>query len=266
MRRRLDVELVRRGLARSRAHSSELIASGRVTVAGAPASAAARLVEADEAVNVAPAANEFVSRGGRKLSHALDIFGISVEGLRVLDAGASTGGFTDCLVQRGARQVVAVDVGHGQLAWSLRQDQRVDVRERTNVRDLMATDIGGPVDMVVADLSFISLRKVAEALVRLASAEAKFILLIKPQFEAGRERIGKGGVIRDDVVRREVVEEVLDALADLGLGASQIATSPITGADGNVEYLALAGAGPMKIAREDLDRVLGPLEIGQNRP
>jgi 23S rRNA (cytidine1920-2'-O)/16S rRNA (cytidine1409-2'-O)-methyltransferase len=253
VRRRLDTELVRRGLAPSRAKAVELIETGRVTVGGAPAGSAARQVDGAEAVAVAAAPNEYVSRGGHKLRRALDEFAIDVTGMRALDAGASTGGFTDCLLQSGAAEVVAVDVGRGQLAWALRNDPRVTVMERTNLRALEAGALGAPVDLVVADLSFISLRLVAANLLDLASPEAEFVLLIKPQFEAGRERVGKGGVVRDPAVHREVLGEVVAALDAVGLGITAVVPSPIQGADGNVEFLARAVRGAATVGDEDLD-------------
>jgi 23S rRNA (cytidine1920-2'-O)/16S rRNA (cytidine1409-2'-O)-methyltransferase len=256
VRRRLDTELVRRGLAPSRARAVELIETGRVTVGGAPADSAARQVDGAEAVAVAAAPNEFVSRGGHKLRRALDEFEIDVTGLRVLDAGASTGGFTDCLLQAGAAEVVAVDVGRGQLAWSLRNDSRVTVMERTNLRELEAGALGAPVDLVVVDLSFISLRLVAANLLDLAIPEADFVLLIKPQFEAGRERVGKGGVVRDPAVHREVVGEVVADLDAIGLGISAVIPSPLRGADGNVEFLARASRGAATVSDEALDRAV----------
>ncbi len=266
-RRRLDAELVRRGLARSRADAVAAIRDGRVTVGGAPAATPARLVGADEAVRLANADDKYVSRGGHKLAGALDAFGLDVAGRRVLDAGASTGGFTDCVLQRGAAAVVAVDVGHGQLAWSLRTDERVVVMERTNVRGLDAEAIGGPVDLVVADLSFISLRTVAPALRACASATADFVLLVKPQFEAGRARVGKGGVVRDAAIRRAVVGEVIDGLAAVGLGTVALVASSLTGADGNVEFLAHCRVGAATLDPGALDRAcatppMGP--VGQN--
>jgi len=256
VRRRLDTELVRRGLAVSRARAVELIESGRVTVGGAPADSPARQVDGAEAVAVAAGPNEYVSRGGHKLRRALDEFAIDVAGLRVLDAGASTGGFTDCLLQAGAAEVVSVDVGRGQLAWNLRSDARVTVMERTNLRDLEAGAVGAPVDLVVADLSFISLRLVASKLLELASAAAEFVLLIKPQFEAGRERVGKGGVVRDPAVHREVLGDVVAGLDAIGLGITAVIPSPLRGADGNVEFLAWASRRAATVTDEALDRAV----------
>jgi 23S rRNA (cytidine1920-2'-O)/16S rRNA (cytidine1409-2'-O)-methyltransferase len=184
-----------------------------------------------------------VSRGGEKLAAALERFHIEAQGRRALDAGASTGGFTDCLLQRGAASVVAVDVGHGQLHPKLRGDSRVDVRERLNIRHVTVADLGGPVDGVVADLSFISLRVVAPNLVELATPDADVVLLVKPQFEAGRDRVGKGGVVRDPAVHREVLGAVVRDLGAAGLGIVAVIASPMRGADGNVEFLARARPG-----------------------
>jgi 23S rRNA (cytidine1920-2'-O)/16S rRNA (cytidine1409-2'-O)-methyltransferase len=256
VRRRLDTELVRRGLAASRARALEMIATGRVMVGGAPAYSAARQVDAAEAVAISAAPAEYVSRGGRKLRAALDAFAVDVAGRRALDAGASTGGFTDCLLQAGAAEVVAVDVGRGQLAWKLRTDERVTVVERTNLRDLHAGALGPPVDLVVVDLSFISLRLVAANLLELATADADFVLLVKPQFEAGRERVGKGGVVRDPAVHRAVLGEVVVALDSAGLGIVAVIPSPLHGADGNVEFLARASRVPSTVTLDDLDRAV----------
>jgi len=237
VRRRLDAELVRRGLVASRSQGVEAIAAGRVLVGGSRADAPARLVDPAESLALTGAGPRYVSRGGDKLEAGLVAFGVSVAGRRALDAGASTGGFTDCLLQHGATSVVAVDVGHGQLAWSLRNDPRVTPLERTNVRGLEPGDIGGPVDVVVADLSFISLLTVAPAFTRCAHDSADLVLLVKPQFEAGRARIGKGGVVRDPEVHRAVLRETRDGLAALDLVVVGAVTSPLKGADGNVEFL-----------------------------
>ncbi len=239
MRRRLDTELVRRGLVESRARAQQAIGAGRVLVSGTLADRPSRLVGAAEPIHLAGPPPRFVSRGGDKLDAALEHFGIDVAGRRALDAGASTGGFTDCLLQRGAAGVVAVDVGHGQLAWSLRTDPRVVVKEGSNVRNLTATDIGGPVDVAVADLSFISLRVVAPALAGvLAGATAEAVFLVKPQFEAGRGEVGRGGIVSDPAVHRRVLAEVSDALAAEGLMMVGVMASPLRGASGNVEFLA----------------------------
>ncbi|MDQ6726687.1 MAG: TlyA family RNA methyltransferase [Actinomycetota bacterium] len=233
---------MRRGLVSGRDRAQEEIAAGRVLVRGAPATKAARLVSADEPVALAGPGPRFVSRGGAKLDAALDRFGVDPEGRIALDAGSSTGGFTDCLLQRGAAGVVAVDVGRGQLHERLRTDPRVTVLERTNVRHLTLADLGmdgSPFDLVVADLAFISLRTVAPALLGLAAVGADLVLLVKPQFEAGaadasRER----GVIRDPRIWRDTVERVLGTFAGHGAAIMGIMVSPLTGAEGNVEFLA----------------------------
>lgn len=238
-RRRLDVELVRRGLAQSREEAQTAIESGRVLVAGTVATKAARLVDAAEPLEVTGPGPRYVSRGGDKLAAALDAFGIEVSGRRCLDAGASTGGFTDCLLQRGAAQVVAVDVGHGQLHPRLRADPRVVVRERTNVRHLVPAEVGGPFDLVVADLSFISLTAVAPALVGLAAPSGDLVVLVKPQFEAGRREAARGaGVVRDPAVWRQVLAGVHRAYGALDAAMIGVMVSPLLGPAGNVEFLA----------------------------
>jgi 23S rRNA (cytidine1920-2'-O)/16S rRNA (cytidine1409-2'-O)-methyltransferase len=240
-RRRLDVELVRRGLVSSRGRAVEMIDEGRVLVAGSPATTAARQVAADEPVVVLAAdGNEFVSRGGHKLAAALDAFAVDVRGRRAVDVGASTGGFTDCLLRRGAVHVHAIDVGRGQLAWSLRQDARVTVMERTNVRDLDAGALQPPPDVCTVDVSFISLRTVAPNLLMITASGGDFVLLVKPQYEAGRARLGRGGIVRDPEVHDAVLREIVAALDAVGLGVRAVVPSPLRGADGNVEFLAHA--------------------------
>ncbi len=242
-RRRLDAELVRRELATSRTAAQELILANRVTVNGAIAAKASRQVSIGDAVLVSGPPARFVGRGAEKLEHALDEFGVDPAGARVLDAGASTGGFTDSVLQRGAAQVVAVDVGHGQLHERLRADPRVVNRERTNVRSIDADAIGGPVDLVVGDLSFISLALVIPALVGVCQPGASMVLLVKPQFEAGRQEVSRGrGVVTDPVVHDRVRDEIDEALRNAGCAVLGWTTSPITGADGNVEFLVHARA------------------------
>ena len=237
-RRRLDAELVRRKLVPSRSAGSELIDERRVHVNGAIADKASRLVSTADAVQIVGQRPRFVSRGGEKLDAALAQFAIDVRGRRVLDAGASTGGFTDCCLQRGAAHVIALDVGHAQLHESLRDRIAVTVIERYNVRHLHVADIGGPVDIVVADLSFISLTTVLRALVGALVAEGQMVLLVKPQFEAGRAEVSKGrGVIHDEQVHIRVREEIEAALIAEGCEVVDWMTSPITGATGNVEFL-----------------------------
>ena len=237
-RSRLDAELVRRGLARSREDAVTLIAEGRVLVSGREATKPATGVEAGTPVLVRsdPDQPRWVSRGAHKLLGALETFPVEVDGRRALDAGASTGGFTEVLLSRGAREVVAVDVGYGELAWSLRTDDRVEVHERTNVRDLRPEAIGGPVDLVVADLSFISLRLVLPALIACTEPGADLLPMVKPQFEVGRERLGVGGVVRDPALRAEAVLTVARTAAGLGWGTAGVVASPLPGPAGNVEF------------------------------
>lgn len=237
-RSRLDAELVRRGLARSREHAVALIAEGRVAVSGQAATKPATGVEAGTPVVVRtdPDQPSWVSRGAHKLLGALEAFPVPVEGRRALDAGASTGGFTEVLLSRGAAEVVAVDVGYGELAWSLRTDERVRVHERTNVRTLTPEAIDGPVDLVVADLSFISLRLVLPALTACATAGADLLPMVKPQFEVGRERLGAGGVVRDPEHRVQAVLEVGAAAVALSWGTAGVVASPLPGPAGNVEF------------------------------
>jgi len=215
-----------------------------VQVAGVVASKPATMVADDVAIALLGASRPFVSRAGSKLDAALERFAIDPTGCRCLDAGASTGGFTDALLQRGAERVVAVDVGYGQLAWELRTDPRVTVLERTNVRDLTPDDVSGPVDLVVADLSFISLRVVLPVLRRVAASTAPMVVLVKPQFEAGKGSVGKGGVVRDPDVWARVLADVADTAWSLGLGARAAMASPLLGPAGNVEFLLQLGPGP----------------------
>jgi 23S rRNA (cytidine1920-2'-O)/16S rRNA (cytidine1409-2'-O)-methyltransferase len=242
---RLDRELVRRGLAGSREHAQRLIADGRVTVGGAPAGKPATQVTRDAVIVVTPEPDAYASRGGHKLAGALDTLGVPVAGRRCLDAGASTGGFTDVLLQRGAAHVTAVDVGYGQLAWNLRSDPRVEVRDRTNVRHLSASDLSPPPpDLVVADLSFISLRLVLPAIAEVAASDADLVLLVKPQFEVGPERVGGGGVVRDPGAWADALGGVVGAAAELGLGLRGAVVSPLAGPAGNREFFVHLRRGP----------------------
>jgi 23S rRNA (cytidine1920-2'-O)/16S rRNA (cytidine1409-2'-O)-methyltransferase len=210
------------------------------------------MVSPDEPVHVVATADPFVSRAGRKLDAALDAFDADVQDLRAIDVGASTGGFTDCLLQRGAASVTAVDVGYGQMHWRIRGDARVEVVERTNIRTVDRSSLGEPFDIIVTDLSFISLRTVRTQLAALGE-EAIWILLIKPQFEAGPDRVGKKGIVRSADVRREVIHEVLDAYDDIGLGCRGIIESPITGTTGNVEYVAIFRRGRGTVTSDTID-------------
>jgi 23S rRNA (cytidine1920-2'-O)/16S rRNA (cytidine1409-2'-O)-methyltransferase len=240
VRRRLDVEMVRRGIASSRAEAAMAIRSGVVTVAGRPAAKAGTLVRPDEPIVLSAPARRFVSRGGEKLQGALDRFGIDVHGAMALDAGSSTGGFTDCLIQGGAAHVVGLDVGYGQLDWKLREDPKVTVLDRTNVRDLEPERLPYRPDLVTADLSFISLRLVLPALARCSAPAARFLLLVKPQFEAGRERVEVGGVVTDPDVWRRVLADVAGAAEACGLSLMGVMASPLLGPAGNAEFLLYA--------------------------
>lgn len=242
-RNRLDRELVRRGLVATPAEAHEAVDAGRVTVAGRPAMRAETLVAPSEELAVAGPEPSYASRGGDKLADALDRLGIDPSGRRCLDAGASTGGFTDVLLSRGAAQVVAVDVGYGQLAWPLRTDERVLVLERTNVRDLLPDDLPFRPALITADLSFISLTKVLPALVGIGAADADLVLLVKPQFEAARGEVGAGGVVDDPSVWRRTLESVVTACITADAGPRAVVPSPLPGPAGNVEFFLHARAG-----------------------
>lgn len=231
---RLDKLLVARDLARSRNRAQRLIRAGEVRVDGQIADKPGMRYPQDATIMVAERP-PFVGRGGEKLEAALQRFPVDVEGRVAADVGASTGGFTDCLLQRGAAKVYAIDVGYGQLAWKLRQDPRVLVMERTNARYLES--LPEPVGLVVSDVSFISLRLIYQAAINWLTPDGDIVSLIKPQFEAGRTQVGKGGVVRDPAVHREVLETVTCFMADLGLGLQGLMASPLVGPAGNVEFL-----------------------------
>lgn len=238
---RLDADMVRRGLVISRAEAAHAIEANLVLVNGSIADKSSRLVDPADAVVLQGPHARFVSRGGEKLDAALEAFGIDVTGMRVLDAGASTGGFTDCLLQRGAASVVSLDVGHGQLHPKIRDDTRVTVFERFHVRDVTADSIGGEVDLVVADLSFISIVRALPHLIAACRPEGELVLLVKPQFEAGKAEVDRGsGVIRDSAVHQRVCDEVAAALAAQHCEVAGWVDSPITGAQGNREFLVHA--------------------------
>jgi 23S rRNA (cytidine1920-2'-O)/16S rRNA (cytidine1409-2'-O)-methyltransferase len=242
-RRRLDAELVRRGLAGDAVEAAAAVAAGSVTVRGGPATNPAALVSPDDAVHMTAAGRRFVSRGGDKLAAALTAFEVDAGGRDALDAGASTGGFTDCLLQEGAARVIAVDVGYGQLAWSLRADPRVLVMERTNVRQLDRSTLPFVPDLVVADLSFVSLAGIVPDLVSLASEGADLVLLVKPQFEVPHGEVPPGGVVRDPGGRRRAIKRVASACESAGAGTLAVMTSPVAGRAGNLEYLLHARVG-----------------------
>ncbi len=257
---RLDAELVRRGLARSREHAANLVGAGRVEVAGRVATKVATAVTQDISVRVLKNDEpDYVSRGGHKLGGALDHFaetGLTVESRSCLDAGASTGGFTDVLLRRGARSVIAVDVGYGQLAWSLRTDDRVTVLDRTNVRALSVADIGEPVELVVGDLSFIPLGIVLPALVGVVAPAGDLLLMVKPQFEVGKTRLPAGGVVRDPQMRADAVRGVARSALDLGFGVRGVRASPLPGPAGNVEYFLWLAADARALDDDALDTAI----------
>jgi 23S rRNA (cytidine1920-2'-O)/16S rRNA (cytidine1409-2'-O)-methyltransferase len=229
-------------------------------VGGIPATKPATQVDAETSITIAGNRDDFVSRGGHKLAGALDTFSaIKVEGKRCLDAGASTGGFTDVLLRRGADCVVAADVGYGQLAWEIQQNPKVIILDRTNIRHLTGELVGDPIDLVVADLSFISLTLVLPALAAVSKPEADYVLMVKPQFEVGRERLGAGGVVRDPALRKAAVLEVAESAYDVGLGTLGVTASPLPGPAGNVEYFLWLRRGAPAIDEAALDRAI---EIG----
>ena len=257
MKTRLDAELVRRELARSREHAADLIESRSVLVSGIPATKPATQVDAQTSITIQGDRDDFVSRGGHKLAGALDAFSaVQVAGKTCLDAGASTGGFTDVLLRRSAKLVVAVDVGYGQLAWELRQDARVKILDRTNIRHLTGEMVGEEIDLVVADLSFISLSLVLPALAAVSKPDADFVLMVKPQFEVGREKLGAGGVVRDPALRRAAVLDVAGSAYDVGLGTMGIAASPLPGPAGNVEYFLWLRRGAPGVDVEQVDKAI----------
>ncbi len=269
-RTRLDTELVRRGLARSREQAAELVEAGRVRVRGTTARKPAAMVDpADPVLVTGPEPlHDYVSRGGHKLAGALRAFapdGLTVAGRRVLDAGASTGGFTDVLLRAGAAEVVAVDVGYGQLAWALRTDPRVRVLERTNVRTLAPEVIGGLVALTVADLSFISLRLVLPALASCTEQDGDLVLMVKPQFEVGREGVGAGGVVRDPGLRTGAVLGVAGTAAGLGLGVAGVAASELKGPSGNMEFFVWFRRGAPAVDPARVEAVVRGAEAGGGR-
>jgi len=234
---RLDVLLVQRGLSSSRERAKADIMSGLVYVAGQRVDKAGTSVPEDAEIELRGSSLTFVSRGGLKLEKALDTFGVTPEGKICVDCGASTGGFTDCMLKRGAVKVYAIDVGYGQLAWSLRSDERVVVMERTNIRYVTHEQVPDDIQLAVIDVSFISLRIVLPAVKALLAPEGEIVCLIKPQFEAGKEKVGKKGVVRDISVHKEVLRDFVANAEALGFGVKGITFSPIKGPEGNIEYL-----------------------------
>lgn len=257
MKTRLDAELVRRGLARSREIASELIEERLVLVAGIPATKAATQVDAETSITVKSQGDKYASRGGFKLNGALNFFtGINVEEKIVLDAGASTGGFTDVLLRRGAKLIYAVDVGYGQMAWELQSDPKVKVLDRVNIRNISSRLIDQPVDLIVADLSFISLKLVLPALKSVAKTDADYLLMVKPQFEVGRENLGPGGVVRESSLRKSAILDVAKEAFQIGLGCLGVVASELPGPSGNVEYFLWLKENAPAILEVDLDNAI----------
>lgn len=237
-KRRLDIEVLNRKLAPSRQRAQALIMSGKVLVNQQPSDKPGTLVANEDEIHIRGEDNPYASRGGLKLAAGLQAFGVSVSDKVCLDVGASTGGFTDCLLQNGARKVIAVDVGYGQLAWKLRQNPRVVVIERTNIRHMPFEVIGEPVDVVTVDVSFISLRLVIPAVLQFVKSETIILTLIKPQFEIGKERVGKGGVVRNPDHHHQVIKELTAVFNQLSLSVGGVIPSPILGPKGNKEFMA----------------------------
>lgn len=237
MKERLDILLVKRNLAPSREKAKAIIMSGNVYVEGQKEDKAGSMFPDTSAVEVRGNNLPYVSRGGLKLEKAMTHFGLILQGKICMDVGSSTGGFTDCMLQNGAVKVYAVDVGHGQLDWKLRNDSRVVCMEKTNIRYVVPEDIQEPVELASIDVSFISLTKVLGPVRELLTEEGEVVCLIKPQFEAGREKVGKKGVVRDAQVHREVIEKVISYSSQLGFQAHHLEYSPIKGPEGNIEYL-----------------------------
>ena len=257
MKTRLDAELVRRGLARSRESAIKLIDEKLVLVSGIPASKAATQVDGQTSITLKDTKDAYVSRGGFKLEGAIQSFPeINIAGKVVLDAGASTGGFTDVLLKNGAAKVFAVDVGYGQLAWELQKDEKVKIFDRVNIRNLTPEQLGERVDLVVADLSFISLKLVIPALISVSKSDTDYLLMVKPQFEVGKDKLGSGGVVREVALRKLAVLEVAKVAYDLGIGCLGVVASPLPGPAGNVEYFLWLKANAPALIEVDLDHAI----------
>ena len=266
MKERLDVLLTQRGEAPSREKARLLIMEGKVFVGGNREDKPGTKVDVDAAIEVRGEKLRYVSRGGLKLEKAMNDFPITLEGLTCIDIGASTGGFTDCMLQNGAAKVFAIDVGYGQFAWKLRQDERVVCMEKTNIRYVTPEDLGQQADFASCDVSFISLGLVVPVAYRLLSEEGSMVCLIKPQFEAGREKVGKKGVVRDPAVHFEVIKTVVDMAQESGFGLAGLSYSPIKGPEGNIEYLMYISKAAEKaevedgVIREVVDKAHGLLD------
>ena len=257
MKTRLDAELVRRGLARSREIASDLIEDRLVLIAGIPATKAATQVDAETSITLKVQGDKYVSRGGFKLNGALNHFSVlDVKDKVVLDAGASTGGFTDVLLRRGAKLIYAVDVGYGQLAWEIQSNPKVKVLDRLNIRNISLQLIDQPVDLIVADLSFISLKLVLPALKSVSKPDTDYLLMVKPQFEVGKERLGEGGVVRDNGLRKSAVLDVANTSFSIGLGCLGVVASQLPGPSGNVEYFLWLKENAPALFEVDLDNAI----------
>ncbi|MEX2322551.1 MAG: TlyA family RNA methyltransferase [Acidimicrobiia bacterium] len=257
LRRRLDTELVERGLATSRAAAHDVISRGLVAVEGVPTPKPATMVSSNQSVAVVTGDHRWASRGGEKLDAALRACGLDIAGRRCLDVGASTGGFTDVLLERGAQSVVALDVGYGQLAWNLRRDPRVRVVERTNFRYVDPAAIGAPFDVIVVDVSFIGISAIARKLHDCGSAGTDLVVLVKPQFEVGKERVQRGGLVTDPAAHRDAISGVAGALTDHGWAPRSLIASPITGAKGNREFFLHAVLrGSTALTAAEIDRAV----------
>lgn len=252
MKERLDVLLVQRGLAPSREKAKAMIMEGNVFVGGQREDKPGASFDGEAKIEVRGNTLKYVSRGGLKLEKALENFAISLTGKVCMDIGASTGGFTDCMLQNGAKKVYAVDVGYGQFAWKLRQDRRVVCMEKTNIRYVAPGDIADVLDFASVDVSFISLTKVLPVAKELLRGDGEMVCLIKPQFEAGREKVGKKGVVRDPKVHQEVIEKILVFASEQGFVARNLEFSPIKGPEGNIEYLVHIQKG-MESQKEQVD-------------
>ena len=251
-KQRLDLLMTERGLSDSRSRAQALIMSGAVFVDGQKCDKAGTPVADDAAVEVRGETCPFVSRGGLKLEKALREFGVDPTGYVCSDSGASTGGFTDCLLQKGAKKVFAIDVGYGQLAWALRTDPRVVCMERTNIRYVTPEDLGEPLDLSVVDVSFISLRLVLPAVQKLLKPTGQVLCLIKPQFEAGKDKVGKKGVVREKSTHVEVLEQFLGLADELGFTVRNLTFSPVKGPEGNIEFLGHLSMQPADVERPDV--------------
>jgi len=257
MKTRLDAELVRRGLARSREIASELIEERLVLVSGIPATKAATQVDAETSITLKADGDKYVSRGGFKLNGALEFFtSINVKDKVVLDAGASTGGFTDVLLRRDAKLIYAVDVGYGQLAWELQNNPKVKVIDRVNIRNISPQVIEQSVGLVVADLSFISLKLVLPALRLVSKPDTDYLLMVKPQFEVGKDKLGTGGVVRESSLRKSAVQDVANKAFSIGLGCLGVVASELPGPSGNVEYFLWLKENAPEILEVDLDNAI----------